>query len=42
MIEMGFIHDAGYVVLTFTIGMLAGYLLKVVMYNYERIKERKR
>lgn len=41
MLEMGFVHDAGFVVLAFAIGMLVGYLLKVVMVNYERIKEHK-
>jgi hypothetical protein len=33
-----FIHDAAWVVLIFTIGMLAGYMLKVVLVNRERIK----
>ena len=31
-----FIHDAAWVVLIFTLGMLVGYLLKVVMVNRER------
>ena len=30
-----FIHDAAWVVLIFTLGMLAGYLLKVVMVNLD-------
>jgi len=30
-----FIHDAAWVVLIFTLGMLVGYLLKVVMINRE-------
>lgn len=36
-----FVHDAAWVVLIFTLGMLAGYLLKVVMVNRERIKNSK-
>lgn len=33
-----FIYDAAWVVLIFTLGMIAGYLLKVVMVNIERRK----
>ena len=35
---MNYIHDAAWVVLIFTLGMLVGYMLKVVMCNYDRIK----
>ena len=33
-----FIHDCAWVVMIFTLGMLAGYMLKVVLVNRERIK----
>ena len=35
---MSYIHDAAWVVLIFTLGMLTGYMLKLVMCNYERMK----
>lgn len=35
-IEM--IHDCAWVILIFALGMLAGYMLKLVMCNYERMK----
>lgn len=35
------IHQILWGVGIFTLGMLAGYMLKVVMVNYERIKARK-
>lgn len=31
------IHDCAWVVLIFTLGMLAGYMLKLVLVNRERI-----
>ena len=34
------IHDIAIYVLIFALGMLAGYLLKVVMVNKDRIKNR--
>ena len=40
-IDLEFIHQILWGVGVFTLGMLAGYMLKVVMVNYERIKARK-
>lgn len=34
------IHDITIYILIFTLGMLAGYLLKVVMVNWERINDK--
>ncbi len=39
---MSYIHDVAWVVLIFTLGMLAGYILKLVMCNYERMKNQGR
>ena len=39
--DMKLIHDIAVVVLIFTTGMLAGYMLKIVMINYEMRKEGK-
>lgn len=36
-----FIHDAAWAVVIFALGMLIGYLVKVVMVNRERIKKTK-
>ncbi len=35
------IHDISLFIAIFTLGMLAGYLLKVVLVNRERIKNKK-
>ena len=39
-IDLEFIHQILWGVGIFTLGMLVGYMLKVVMVNYERIKAR--